>query len=127
MPYNSPFFCHHAYRCKSQGHYDGYQVSMQCNKCFTEIPDSVGECTGQGHGAHILFEVWSADTVAECLEGVTDDLYRRLWELTTGMPLPNEVNDNFPDYCLARSWEKLTAEEQTFLNDLAEKHEKSLG
>lgn len=83
--------------------------------------------------AHGLFEVWSADEVAECLEGVgTGDLYRRLYELMVPRkPTPGldyrEIPDDFSDRCLANRWDELSEEHQAWLNELAEKFEKASG
>lgn len=73
---------------------------------------------------HGLFTVMSADEVANCLEGVTEELFARLCELT--IPRVNtpgldyrEIPDDFADRCLALSWDKLTPEQQATLNKLA--------
>lgn len=70
-----------------------------------------------------LFRVWSPDEVAECLDGVPQALYSRLWEFVAeyeDQPR-SEVPDDFGRRCLARFWGKLTVDEQTQLNTLAEK------
>ncbi len=81
------------------------------------------------HKPHELFSVWRADVVAECLEGVTDELYRTLWNkiVPHQREIPN-IEDNGPADvvgigCLADHWDKLTQEEQELLNTLAERHD----
>ena len=72
---------------------------------------------------HNLFTVWSPESVAECLEGVSPELYRRLWQLAEELPADtSEVPDNFEVRCLAKVWDKLTPEEQSKLNELAKKN-----
>jgi acyl carrier protein phosphodiesterase len=74
---------------------------------------------------HALFNVWSPDEVAECVEGVPPELSRKLWELVpVSDKARSEVPDDFSDFCLARTWSKLTPDEQTQLNALADAHEK---
>jgi len=70
---------------------------------------------------HGLFEVWSPDEVAECLEGIPADLYKKLWSIVSEYDsLPrSEVPDDFGSRCLAKWWGKFTAEEQTNLNAAA--------
>jgi hypothetical protein len=69
-----------------------------------------------------LFDVWSPDTVAECLEGVSRELYRRLWAIVPqydGEPR-SEVPDDFDRRCVARFWDQFTDAERAELNRLAE-------
>lgn len=74
---------------------------------------------------HGLFEVWSADETANCLNGVgIGELYNKLMDLT--IPRQNtpgldyrELPDDFGDRCLAKSWDQLTEAEQLKLNELA--------
>ena len=72
---------------------------------------------------HSLFNVWSPDTVAECLEGVPSELYRRIWNDIVpqydGKPR-SEVPDDFDTRCLALYWEQFTDAERATLNALAE-------
>lgn len=72
-----------------------------------------------------LFTVWSPDAVAECLDGVSDDLYRRLWELTVDVPNLTEF-DETPDCQFKRAlsvvWHRLAPDEQVQLNALAAAH-----
>lgn len=72
-----------------------------------------------------LFDVWSPDQVAECLEGVDDELYSALWGLVKhyeGKPR-SECNDDFEDRALTNWWKELSADHQTKLNELANKHD----
>jgi len=69
-----------------------------------------------------LFEVWRADEVAECLEGVPQELYSRLWNDI--VPLQGEVIARDGSWCLAKYWAKLTLKEQIALNIAACKHQK---
>lgn len=73
-----------------------------------------------------LFTVWSPDDVAECLDGVSDDMYARLWELTAQVPSLT-ADDETPDCQFKRAlsavWHLLTPAEQVELNLLAAKHE----
>ena len=74
---------------------------------------------------HDLFDVWSPDEVAECMDGVSGDLYRRLWSLTGEVPSLT-AEDETPDCqfkrALANIWHHLTAREQVELNALAARH-----
>ena len=67
-----------------------------------------------------IFEVWSPDTVAECMPGV-DSLYAKLWSLVEETPAANEVNDNFADRALGNFWSRFTDEEKALLNEAATK------
>lgn len=70
-----------------------------------------------------MFEIWSPDEVAECLPGVCDDDYARLWLLVPGLPKnTSEVPDSFADRALARVWDRLPSETQSRLNALADRH-----
>jgi hypothetical protein len=70
------------------------------------------------------FDVVRADEVAECWEGVTDDLYRKLWGIVNLMPSYNAEEMEEPvyggEYALKAYWDKLEAEDQQLLNKLAE-------
>jgi hypothetical protein len=77
---------------------------------------------------HELFMYWSADQVAECMDGVPDDLCRKLYQVvefaanTPGLDY-REVNDSF-DHCLGHAgWRRLTDTERQLLNDLAIRYE----
>ena len=73
---------------------------------------------------HSLFQIWRPDEVAECLDGVPDEIYRELWALVRHYegtdPL---VRDG--SYCLATWWDELFPEDQAILNNLAAKQEAS--
>lgn len=72
-----------------------------------------------------LFSVWRPDEVAECLEGVKDEIYTALWELVRhyeGKPR-SEVNDDFSSRALCNWWDELSKEHQEELNRLAEVEE----
>jgi len=79
---------------------------------------------------HGLFEVWTPDTVAECLNGVKDDLYSALWALVPYYTKrdPEAECPPDPDFnALALFWDKLSPEHQAILNELAVEEEKSYG
>jgi hypothetical protein len=65
-----------------------------------------------------------ADEVAECWEGVDDDLYRTLWKIVELMPSMKDLEEPVygPPYCLSHYWDKLSEEDQVKLNELAIKH-----
>lgn len=65
-----------------------------------------------------IYEVWSPDTVAECMPGVSS-LYTKLWSLVDETPAANEVNDNFGDRALALFWDRFTDEEKALLDAAA--------
>jgi hypothetical protein len=70
---------------------------------------------------HQLFTVWRADEVAECLKGMTDDLYAKLWSF---VPASKDDKVNFGKWgdSLRRDWRKLSCDDQGILNDLAKAH-----
>ena len=75
---------------------------------------------------HGLFSVWSPDEVAEALEGVGPEIYRKIWNEI--VPIydkwpRSEVPDDFSKRCLAKWWYKFDPEEQAMLNMLAKEHE----
>lgn len=74
---------------------------------------------------HALFEVWSPDEVAECLDGIGNtSIYSKIWNeivpLYDGKPR-SEVNDDFDRRCLKKYWNKFTDEEKLLLNSCAER------
>ena len=75
-----------------------------------------------------LFEVWSPDTVAECLTGAGDeDIYTALWGMVAhyeGKPR-SEVPDDFGDRALVKWWSELNDDMKGRLNTLAEALEES--
>ena len=70
-----------------------------------------------------LFDLWTADTVAECLSGVPRELYRKLWNdivpMYDGKQDAESRAARDGSYCLAQFWEHLTPAEQSKLNELA--------
>ena len=84
---------------------------------------------------HELFEIWTPDTVAECMEGVTaNDLYGTLWGLVEFYEEREkpETPDTFYGHVfgneLARPdlWNRLSDVDKLTLNDLAAKHEAAI-
>jgi len=78
---------------------------------------------------HSLFQFWTPDETAECLDGVGGTLYGALWDLVQHYEKrdPELRFECPPDpgfNCLADFWDKLSADHQDMLNDLAYKHEK---
>lgn len=79
---------------------------------------------------HSIFQVWTPDTVAECMNGVfsaPNGLYAKLWSLVPAKR-PYDIEDNGPADVVgigsvAKNWESFSAEEAILLNDLAVKHE----
>lgn len=77
--------------------------------------------------SHSVFEYVRADEVAETWEGVSDALYRTLWNCIVPLQkdIPNLEDSGPHDHIgfenLAAHWDRLSEEEQTELNALAEK------
>ena len=74
---------------------------------------------------HHYFELHRADEVAECWEGVPQELYAKLWNVIVPRQkeIPN-IEDNGPADVvgfenLAAHWSLLNVDEQKLLNDLA--------
>ncbi len=72
----------------------------------------------------VLFTIWTPDDVAECME-VGKSLYSKLWDMVDDYPdkrSPEEMEtpDAEQSNNLAQFWNRLTVEEQTQLNVLAE-------
>lgn len=76
-----------------------------------------------------MIEEWRPDEVAECIDGLSDSTYRKLWEITaeldrTGkaVPLGGDGSDgtveyppepgSYPDGRLRAVWHRLTEAEQ---------------
>ena len=68
-----------------------------------------------------LAKTWSPDAVAECLDNISTDLYKRLWNEILPVyieradypnPYPGEYVDQTVHY-----WDLLTPAEQTEIND----------
>lgn len=56
-----------------------------------------------------LLSYWTVDEVAECIDGIGSDIYRKLWSFIT----PETDGENAP---LAKvAWETFTEEEKTKL------------
>jgi hypothetical protein len=78
---------------------------------------------------HRYFEIHRADEVAECWDGVPEELYLKLWNVVVPRQreIPN-IEDNGPGDVvgwenLAAHWKLLTEDEQKILNGLASKKE----
>jgi len=76
---------------------------------------------------HALFQVWSPDEVAECLEGIGNTgIYEKIWNKI--VPIydkwpKSEVPDDFSRRCLAKWWDLFTYEERIKLNAAAALHD----
>lgn len=72
------------------------------------------------------FETIRADEVAECWEGVPEELYLKLWNVIVPLqrPIPNLEDSGPHDHIghenLAAHWRHLTNSEQELLNKLAD-------
>ena len=79
------------------------------------------------------FRYWRADQVAECLDGIPDSLYQRLWHITQPEPVTpgldyGETPPDSWDHCLAaQGWSLLTEDQQRLLNQLMEQYHAALG
>jgi hypothetical protein len=77
---------------------------------------------------HSVFECMRADEVAECWDGVPEALYVKLWNdvVPRQKPVPNREDSGPFDHVghenLAAHWDKLTTDEQSLLNQLAERN-----
>lgn len=70
-----------------------------------------------------LFGTIRPDEVAECWEGVTDDLYRALWDCVADYKAPSPEESEEPCVGLdsvADFWDRFSPEHQRQLIDLAE-------
>jgi hypothetical protein len=76
---------------------------------------------------HPLYEVLRPDEVAECVEGISDEIYQKLWlfvPLYKGPP-PEVAEEPTPGTdSLSKFWNKLSVLEQAALNIAAFKHER---
>lgn len=74
---------------------------------------------------HIALTVIRPDEVAECWEGVDDELCRELWSLVPfykNKKTPEEMEEPCIGLdCVADFWHHLSEETQTKLNNLAER------
>lgn len=71
-----------------------------------------------------VFSIIRADEVAECWEGVGEELYKALWAIASiQRPIPNiedsGPHDHIGHECLADYWHELTLDHQIRLNELA--------
>ncbi|WP_323129417.1 hypothetical protein [Klebsiella pneumoniae] len=84
-------------------------INFECEHCGrsydnTDVCTS-DDCPDNEIAMPDLLNYWTVDEVAECLDGVGDDLYRKLWSYITA-----ETDGNPP---LAKvAWEALTHEEK---------------
>ena len=69
--------------------------------------------------AHDYFHIWRPDEAAECLPGMPQALYSKIWnEIVPLMPEGVHHREEFDRLCLARWWGRFTEEEQATLNRL---------
>ena len=79
------------------------------------------------------FEFMRADEVAECWDGVSEELYAALWNKVVPYQkaIPNLEDSGPADHVghenLAAHWHRLTEEEQVELNRLAVRQDELLG
>ena len=86
----------------------------------------------RGPKPHALLKTMRPDEVAECIDGVTEDLYRKLWacmskikpnkteDNPSGLNYPGEVNS---DMVVAKFWKDFDNDDKATLNRLAEAHD----
>lgn len=78
---------------------------------------------------HMSFEYNRADEVAECWDGIGEDLYAVLWNVIVPhqKPIPNLEDSGPHDHVghenLAKYWHMLSSDEQVYLNQLAVKRD----
>ncbi len=80
---------------------------------------------------HEVFHYFRPDEVAETWDGVSEELYKILWNSLSGeKPLSEQIDmeesspsDAIGICCVASLWSKFTPEEQEQLNELAVKHD----
>ena len=76
---------------------------------------------------HMEFELSRADEVAECWDGIPEELYLKLWNEIVPLQksIPNLEDSGPHDHIgfenLASHWDILSEAEQVYLNDLAAK------
>ena len=58
-----------------------------------------------------IFECWTVDEVAECMDGISDNLYKSLWNKAS-----QRVN-------VSELWDQFTEDEQLELNKTATIHQ----
>ena len=72
---------------------------------------------------HSTFEFIRPDEVAECWDGISDDLYRALWRCVDHFkgPTPEEAEEPiYGQNAVEEFWDRFTDEEKTALNAAAE-------
>ena len=74
---------------------------------------------------HPLFAIWRADEAAECLEGVSRETYRHLWNVIVPLqPKPREDREEPTyEYPLRTYWSQVPHSMRRELNAAADKHE----
>ena len=78
---------------------------------------------------HQALELSRADEVAECWDGIGEELYAKLWNEIVSLqkPIPNLEDSGPHDHIgfesLASHWHILTEAEQVYLNSLAVKRD----
>ena len=78
---------------------------------------------------HPVFEIYRADEVAECWEGVTRELYISLWTKVVPIQkgIPNLEDSGPMDHVgfenVASHWDRFTEDEQRELNRLADERD----
>lgn len=76
---------------------------------------------------HPFLKLTRPDEIAECWEGVSTDLYRRLWESLKGLPAYHGETPPEPDaHDLVKVWDFFTDAEKEELNRLAAKQDEEL-
>lgn len=78
--------------------------------------------------ARVPFEYWRPDEVAECVDGVGEDLYKALWDLVSDYeskspPFPGEIG---PD-TMGKFFRRLSLEHKQRLRDLEKIHDAKNG
>ena len=61
-----------------------------------------------------IFEFWTVDEVAECMDGISDNLYKSLWNKAS-----QRVN-------VSELWDQFTKDEQLELNKSASIHQDNM-
>jgi hypothetical protein len=98
-----------------------FQIDDVCTLTHRELVALATACAARAE-PHGLFDVWSPDTCAECLDGMSVELYKKIWNdivpLYEDQPR-SEVPDDFDRRCVAKFWDKFTDAERAELNRLA--------
>lgn len=75
--------------------------------------------------AHPLFNTMKPDEAAECLDGMTTPILRKLWSFVKDYKGPTPEVSEEPCHgidALVNFWDRLEEDEQVWLNDLAKCH-----